>query len=136
MEAAALSLTYSREIASYYRFNTSLSYFYYYDDRLPFSFRMDPRNSDPYSLSLTTLNEFRVADSLYINFEAGMWGINYHYSYFHSGLSLNLQNESGLIGVGLSATFSPSFPKHLVKTFPGYDSRFALHPEIQLQLFF
>lgn len=136
MEALALNLTYSRQFQSYYRFSSTLNYYYYYDERLPFSFRMDPQNSDPYSLSLTTLHEFRLSGSFFVNFEAGIWGFNYQYPYYHTGLTLNLQNESGLIGVGASATVSPSFPSHLVRTFPGYDSRIAVHPEVQIQLFF
>ncbi|MBY0385590.1 hypothetical protein K2X05_10585, partial [bacterium] len=39
MEAVNAKFTYSNQIFSRYRFNTTLSYFYYFDDRAPFSFR-------------------------------------------------------------------------------------------------
>lgn len=136
MEAAALKLTYTRQISDDYRFNATLSYFYYFDDRRPFSFRMDPAKSDPFALNLTSLNEFKIKKNFYINLEGGFWGLNYRYLYYHAGISLNFQNSGGIIGIGASTTFSPTFPKDKAKTFVGYDSRIAVHPEIQLQLFF
>lgn len=136
MEAISSKLTYSQQMSSRYRFNTTLSYFYYFDDRMPFSFRMDPANSDPFTVNLTSLNEIKLSEKLYLNLEGGFWGLNYEYLYYHTGISLGIQNKQGLVAIGVSTTFSPTFPKEQAKQFVSYDSRQSIHPEIQMQLFF
>jgi len=103
---------------------------------MPFSFRMDPANSDSYTINLTSLHEFRLHETLFINYEIGFWGFNYQYPYIHTGLSLNVQKDFWLIGIGASTTFSPSFPERRARYFVGYDSRMSIHPEIELQVFF
>lgn len=136
MEAVSGKITYSNQLRSNYRFNTTLSYFYYFDDRMPFSFRMDPANSDPFTINLTSLNEIKLSERFYLNLEGGFWGLNYEYLYYHAGVSLGIQNKEGLIAIGASTTFSPTFPVEQAKQFVGYDSRRSIHPEIQIQLFF
>ncbi len=136
MEAMNLKSTLSYLIQPFYRLNTTISYFYYINEDMPFSFRMDPANNDKYALNLTTLHEFRMSKNIFINLEAGFWGLNYQYLYYHSGLTLNFQNERLLFSLGASSTFSPSFPVERARTFVGYDSRSSIHPEIQVQTFF
>ena len=136
MEAVNLKVTYSKKIRPFYRFNTTASYFYYLDERMPFSFRMDPANDDPFTINLTTLHEFKLLSETFLNYEVGVWGFNYHYTYFHTGLSLNFQHENWLFGFGASTTFSPSFPSENAKAFAGYNSQASFHPELELQLFF
>lgn len=136
MEALNSKFTYSYQVNNFYRLSSTLSYFYYFDERMPFSFRMDPANSDPFSLNISTLNEFKVDDQVFVNAEAGLWGLNYEFLYYHAGLSVGVQNNQSLVSLGVSTTFSPTFPKERAKRFVGYDSRFSVHPEIQIQLFF
>lgn len=136
MEAVNAKFTYSNQFNNFYRFNTTLSYFYYFDERLPFSFRMDPANNDPFTINLTSLHEFKLNQNLFINLEAGLWGLNYKYLYYHTGASINLQNEILLLGAGVSTTFSPTFPSEEAREFVRYDSRYSIHPEIQMQVFF
>ncbi len=137
MEAANAKLTFSQQVLSGYRLNSTLSYFYFWDDRSPFSFRMDPANPDPFTLNLTTLHEFRIMDSLFLNYEVGLWGMNYQYPYFHTGLSLGMQTFKWLISFGLSTTYSFSFPERRFKSFPaGYTSQASIHPEFEIQYFF
>ncbi len=136
MEAWTIKATYSKLMTPRYRFGTSMSYFYYLDDERPFSFRMDPANNDKYSLALTTLHEIKVANKGYLNLEAGFWGLNYQHPYYHVGLTYAYQTEKWVFGVGASSTFNPDFPKQKVRRFVYYDSRWSLHPEIQIQRFF
>ncbi|MGE4133154.1 MAG: hypothetical protein AB7F86_16045 [Bdellovibrionales bacterium] len=136
MEAWVAKGTWNRLMLPYYRLNLSGSLFYYLNDVRPFSLRMDPQNSDRYAANLTSLHEIRLSQNVYWNVEAGFWGLNYTYPYYHLGTSLNLQNEGGLLGLGISTTFSPSFPAEKAKQFAGYDSTASYHPEIQFQLFF
>ena len=136
MEAVSAKLTYTHQILSSYRLNTTLSYFYYFDDRMPFSFRMDPANDDRYTINLTSLHEFRIFKNVFINIEGGFWGLNYKYLYYHGGASINIQNSHGIFGIGASTTISPTFPDDEIRYFAGYDSRYSVHPEIQIQLLF
>jgi hypothetical protein len=136
MEAWDLKVTYSRVIAPYYKLNWTTSYFYYIDDTRPFSLRMDPVNGDRYSLNSTTLHEIKFSRNVFFNFEAGFFGMNYTYPYLHGGASLGLQNEEFLFSLGVTSTFSPSFPAEKARWFAGYDSRASFHPEIQVQAFF
>jgi hypothetical protein len=137
MEAAKIKLTFSQQVTGFYRFNTTASYFHYWDERSPFSFRMDPANSDDYALNLTTLNEFRLTENFFVNYELGLWGVNYTYPYLHTGLSLGLQSFSFLLSLGASTTYSFSFPEEALLNFPaGYTSRSSLHPEFEIQYFF
>jgi hypothetical protein len=138
MEAWDGKLTYSRQMASFYRMNITASYYYYIDDERPFSLRMDPQNGDRYAVNLTSLHELRVNKSFFVNLEGGFWGMNYQYPYIHLGATLNLQPEKShfLAGAGISSTFSPSFPEEKAIRFAGYDSRGAIHPEIQVQFYF
>jgi hypothetical protein len=136
MEAWDAKFTYSLLVEKYYRFSMTGSFYYYIDDERPFSLRMDPENLDPYALTITTLHEIRLSKGVFINLEGGMWGINYQYPYIHSGCSLDLQYEHFLLGMGASSTYSPSFPEDKAKMFKGYDSRLAVHPEVQIQLVF
>jgi hypothetical protein len=135
MEATAVKVTLSHLVTESYRMNFTLSHFYYFNEEMPFSFRMDPANSDPYAVNLTSLHELRVSQHFFINLEAGFWGLNYQYPYYHAGLTLNLQSEYILFSVGASTTFSPSFPAERARRFAGYDSRSSLHPELQIQIF-
>jgi len=136
MEAASTKLSYTRLLRPSYRFSFSLSYFYYWDDRRPFSLRMDPQNNDKYSLSLTTLHEIQINKKKYINLEAGFWGLNYHFVYYHIGASYSYQTENWLWSLGASSTLNPSFPKNREREFNFYNSSIAIHPEIQIQYFF
>ncbi len=136
MEAFSVKATLSERVKDYYRFHSTLSYFYYFDDRLPFSFRMDPANGDRFTFNLTTLHELRLNPFCFFNYELGIWGANYQYPYIHTGLSLNLQKYRWLFGFGVSTTFSPSFPENLKQVFVGYDSRASIHPEFEIQYFF
>jgi hypothetical protein len=136
MEAWAFKGTYSQLLTAKYRFSTSLSYFYYTDDERPFSFRMDPANNDKYSLALTTLHEMKVARRGYLNVEVGFWGLNYQHPYYHAGLTYNHQTENWVFAIGASSTFNPDFPRQKIRKFVYYDSRWSLHPEIQIQRFF
>lgn len=136
MEAWDAKVTYSALVTRDYRMSVTGSFYYYIDDERPFSLRMDPENLDPYALTLTTLHEFRLSREFYINLEAGVWGLNYQYPYIHSGFSFDYQYKSLLLGLGASSTWSPSFPVEKAKIFADYDSRLAVHPEVQVQLFF
>lgn len=136
MEAYDLKWTYTRQVVDDYRLNFQTSYYYYIDDTRPFSLRMDPQNSDRYALNMTTLHEFKINRNAYFNVELGLWGMNYTYPYYHVGGSLDLQNDKFLFGIGMSSTFSPSFPKEKAKWFAGYDSTASFHPELQVQAFF
>ncbi len=136
MEAINMKATYTKKILDWYRANSTLSYFYYIEELMPFSFRMDPANPDPYTINLTSLHEFRLHETLFINYEFGFWGFNYQYPYIHTGLSINVQKDFWLLGIGASTTFSPSFPEKRARYFVGYDSRMSIHPEIELQVFF
>lgn len=136
MEASSLKLTYSKLLFPSYRFNLTASYFYYFDEDRPFSLRMDPQNSDPFSVSITSLHEFKVANDFFISAELGSWGLNYHYPYYHVGLSLNMQRKHIYLGIGASATFNFNIPDDKLKKFAGYDSQWSIHPELQAQLFF
>ncbi len=135
MEALALKATYSQLFGSY-RSSATLAYFHYIDDERPFSFRMDPANSDKYAVSITSLHEFKVGLRRYLSFEAGFWGLNYQHPYYHTGLTYNYQTENWVFSFGASSTFNPNFPKEKVRKFVYYDSRWSLHPEIQIQRFF
>lgn len=136
MEAWSLKTTYTHLIHKTYRANVTLGYFYYADDTRPFSFRMDPANDDKYSLSLTSLHEFKISKKRFINLEAGFWGLNYQHPYYHAGLSYGYQTRRWLISLGASSTFNPDFPNEKVRKFAYYDSRFSIHPELQIQRFF
>lgn len=136
MEAAVLKLSVSEMLGNWYRASVTGGYYYYFDDERPFSLRMDPQNNDPYAISLTTLNEFRMSETNYLNIEAGFWGLNYTYPYYHLGLSYSYQGDSYLLGLGLSHTFSPQFPREKSRAFAGYESGSSTHPEVQIQAFF
>lgn len=136
MEALTFKSTFTQLFTKNYRLSTSLSYFYYLDDERPFSFRMDPANNDKYALALTSLHEFKISNKSYITAEAGFWGLNYQHPYYHAGLSCNYQTDNWVFSLGASSTFNPEFPKHKVRKFVYYDSRWSLHPEIQIQRFF
>lgn len=137
MEAWDIKFTYNNLLKPWYRMNISTSFYYYINDERPFSLRMDPgRAGEPYALNLTSLHEFRLMEGLFVNFEGGFWGLNYAYPYYHVGTTLNMQSESFLFGLGVSTTFSPSFPKEKAKTFAGYESPQSIHPELQVQAFF
>lgn len=136
MEAWDAKATYSYLVSRSYRVSVTGSFYYYIDDERPFSLRMDPENLDPYALTLTSLHEFRLSRGIYLNLEGGMWGLNYQYPYIHSGCSIDFQYKSFLLGLGASSTWSPGFPADKAKMFANYDSRLAVHPEIQMQLFF
>jgi hypothetical protein len=136
MEAWTSNLTYNRQLLPWYRANLSAGFNYYIDDERPFSLRMDPSNADPYAANLTSLHEIRLRRGIYLNLEAGSFGLNYTYPYYHLGATVNLQNDTLLVGLGLSTTFSPSFPAEKAKVFAGYDSRASVHPEVQVQAFF
>lgn len=136
MEAWSIKTTYSKLINAFYRFNTTFSYFYYLDDTRPFSFRMDPANNDKYALSLTTLHELKVSQNGYINLEAGFWGLNYQHPYYHAGITYNYQMSRWTLSAGFSSTFNFDFPKEKIRKFVYYDSRYSVHPELQIQTFF
>jgi hypothetical protein len=136
MEAWDAKATYNYQFTNFYRFNFTGSFYYYIDDERPFSLRMDPENLDAYALNVTTLHEFRLMKNVYLNLESGLWGINYEYPYIHSGFSIDLQYEHFLLGLGASSTWSPGLPEYKAKMFAGYDSRLAVHPEVQVQLIF
>ncbi len=136
MEAMAGRVTYNKIIYEWYRLNVSTGYFHYFNDDRPFSFRMDPQNSDRYAISLTSLHELRLRESLFFQLEGGFWGLNYHTPYYHAGTSLALQTSRFLFQFGLSSTFAPSFPKARARKFASYDSRMSIHPEFQIQMFF
>jgi hypothetical protein len=136
MEAWSFKFTYNKLVLPYYRFNSTISYFYYIDARRPFSLRMDPQNNDKYALNLSTLHEFRLKPNKFLNAEIGLWGLNYEYLYYHTGLSYSYQRGNWLWNGGLTSTFSPSFPHEKERRFNYYKSRLAVHPEIQIQYFF
>ena len=136
MEAWNVKWTYTKLMTDFYRLNVATSYYYYIDDTRPFSLRMDPQNGDRYALNLTTLHELKLNENVYFNFEFGFWGMNYVYPYLHMGGTLNLQNDNMLFGIGMSSTFSPSFPQEKARWFAGYDSTASIHPELQIQAFF
>jgi hypothetical protein len=136
MEAWTAKLTASEDMSEIYRLSITASYFYYINDERPFSLRMDPQNSDRYSVNLTSLHEIKFSDIFYISGECGFWGINYTYPYVHSGLTFGIQGKNWLIALGASTTFSPQFPREKRKNFAGYASTLSIHPEFQVQLFF
>lgn len=136
MEAWDVKLALSQIIVPGYRLNLNASYYHYIDDARPFSLRMDPVNRDRYALNFTTLHEIRLHEKIYLNLEAGFWGLNYLYTYLHAGATLNVHLPSALLGFGLSTTWSPGFPADQAVGFAGYDSRRSIHPEIQMQMYF
>lgn len=136
MEAWSFKFTYTKLVVPFYRFNTTLSYFYYIDARRPFSLHMDPQNNDKYALNLTTLHEFRLKQNQFLHAELGLWGLNYKYLYYHTGLSYSYQRGNWLWNGGLTTTFSPTLPQEKERHFNYYKSRLAIHPELQLQYFF
>lgn len=136
MEAWSVKTTYTQLMHKNYRLNATLGYFHYIDDTRPFSFRMDPANNDKYALSLTSLHEFKISKKKFINLEAGFWGLNYQHPYYHIGLTYGYQTQRWLFSAGASSTFHPDFPNEKVRKFAYYDSRFSIHPEIQIQRFF
>ena len=97
---------------------------------------MDPQDSDPFAVSITSLHEFRVANNFFISAELGSWGLNYHYPYYHAGLSFNMQRKHIYLGIGASSTFNFHIPDNKLKKYVGYDSQWSIHPELQAQLFF
>lgn len=99
---------------------------------------MDPQNSDAYAANLTTLHELKLQEGVFVAFELGAWGANYVYPYVHSGATIEFQSPSKniFVGLGVTSTFSPSFPARKARRFAGYDSRASYHPEIQVQAFF
>ncbi|MBY0385080.1 hypothetical protein K2X05_07965 [bacterium] len=136
MEAWSVKTTYSQFITDFYRASSTLTYFYYLDSTRPFSFRMDPANKDKFAISLTTLHEFKVSQNGYLNLEAGFWGLNYQHPYYHAGLTYNYQLTRWTLSAGFSSTFNFDFPKEKVRKFVYYDSRYSIHPELQIQTFF
>jgi hypothetical protein len=137
MEAWAAKIGLSRQMTSRYRLNVTGSYYKYIDDTKPFSLRMDPMNKDDYALALTTLHEFRLNQQTFLNVEAGQWGLNYKYRYWHLGSSISYHsnNKRLLASLGLSTTFNSDIPENQEKIFCGYTSRASVHPEIQFQYF-
>lgn len=136
MEAHALKATATVQWTLSYRGSFSFSFFKYIDDDRPFSLRMDPQNSDDYAASLTSLHEFLIHEKFQINTEFGFWGMNYTYPYLHGGFSLQFIEKSFVLGMGMSATYSPTLPESKVRPFgPGYTNRVSYHPEVQIQLF-
>tara|TARA_Y100001935_G_scaffold255609_1_gene269940 strand:- start:5510 stop:6280 length:771 start_codon:yes stop_codon:yes gene_type:complete len=138
MEASSAKATFSIE-SPLYRFNLSTSVYSYFDDTRPFSLRMEPYNSDTYSLNLSTLHEFALRKNLFLNFEIGSLGLNYHYPYLHLGTSVAYQFEKLFVGLGASVTTAPQIPPERSQFYGSVDQTWKnsqVHPEIQLQYFF
>lgn len=121
--------------------------------RVPFSLkRWSFNQTEPAGqLSFTTLQEVATTAKTRINIEFGVIGLNYHYPNYHFGASTAYRFTDGYIQFGLSATgyianitksaynqvyseFSNANASYDFQTV--YKNSVAVHPEVQLQLFF
>jgi hypothetical protein len=131
--------TMKHEINSSYSLYTTVNYMYFWDETLPFSLRREPGNNQPYQFTVTTLHQIHWTDSMGMQFELGILGVNYNRPMVHNGYSFYKRWESVLLQVGISMTGSDNnFDRLYSDTGPrgtaGYD--YSVHPELQLQYFF
>jgi hypothetical protein len=134
----------SHRFSENYTLHTVGGYQYFWNDERPFSLRLKPGNSDRFTLSLSTLHEFRLIDHLGFFFEAGLLGLNYNKPYLHLGVSSFVYWDWGLIQLGISQ--SSSLGKMPDEKYPGLDQNAhgtifsgvdtVIHPEIQIQFYF
>lgn len=153
MEAAGAWALYRTQIGRSHRLHLSLNYFHFMNSRVPFSLkRWSFNEKEPQGQwSLTTLQEIVTTLHTRVCLEFGVLGLNYHYPNYHFGASTAYRFDGGYIQFGLSATgyfsnMTKSAYNHVYNEwsannakmdFPSvYKNSVAIHPEIQLQLFF
>ncbi|MBX3016731.1 MAG: hypothetical protein KF767_02490 [Bdellovibrionaceae bacterium] len=153
MEAGSLWLNYRSRVSRFHRIHWSLNYMHFMNMDVPFSLkRWSFNDSEPQGqLSFTTLQEIATTPHTRVALEFGAIGLNYRYPNYHFGASTAYRFEGGYIQFGLSATgyftnitrsaYNQVYNEYMKKDpkldFTAvYKNSVAVHPEIQLQLFF
>lgn len=153
MEATSLWLNYRTRISRVHRVHWSLNYMHFSDYTVPFSLKrwsfseVEPRGQ----VSFTTLQEIATTPNTRVQLELGVIGLNYHYANYHFGASTAYRFEGGYVQFGFSATgylanITKSAYNQVYNEYQQngatldftsvYKNSVAVHPEIQLQLFF
>lgn len=153
MDATSLWLQYRTRVSRFHRVHWSLNYMHFQNYQVPFSLKrwsfnpVEPQGQ----LSFTTLQEVATTPNTRVSLELGVIGLNYHYPNYHFGASTAFRFDGGYVQFGLSATgYFANISKSaynqvytdLINTSARldfasvYQNSVAVHPEIQLQLFF
>lgn len=153
MEAYSVWLNYRTRVSRFHRVHWSLNYMHFSDFKVPFSLkRWSFNETEPQGqLSFTTLQEIATTPSTRVSLEFGVIGLNYHYPNYHFGASTAWRFEGGYLQFGLSATgyftnMTKSAYNQVYNDYKQsgasldftsvYKNSVAVHPEVQLQLFF
>lgn len=153
MEAGSLWLNYRTRVSRFHRIHWSLNYMHFMNMDVPFSLkRWSFNDTEPQGqLSFTSLQEIATTPSTRVALEFGVIGLNYRYANYHFGASTAYRFEGGYIQFGLSATgyftnitksaYNQVYNEYMrtnrsLDFSAVYKNSVAVHPEIQLQLFF
>lgn len=138
MENFILWGAYSNDVKPFYTVHLNVNYMYYFAEYFPHSLRMEPYNDDPYSLSISALNEIKLHENVGLAFETAIHGLNYYAHYYHFAGSIRAQNNHLVINFGASVTtLSREVPEERVKKYSyGQLHSMAIHPEVSIQAFF
>lgn len=130
-----------------YEISLNLNYMHFFNETIPFSFRREPGNNQPYQYSLSTLHRLTWTSHWGGLLEFGLLGINYKYPQVHSGFGAYYQNEKYLVQLGASMTARPYNVERFFSRDRGIQASdsldrneenyydYSLHPEIQFQYF-
>jgi len=153
MDASSLWLNYRTRVSRFHRVHWSLNYMHFTNYQVPFSLkRWSFYQTEPQGqLSFTTLQEVATTPFTRVSLEMGIIGLNYHYPNYHFGASTAFRFEGGYLQFGLSATgyftnITRSAYNQVYNEYKQsaaaldftsvYKNSVAVHPEVQLQLFF
>jgi hypothetical protein len=144
MTAFLYWLTWSKKMTTFYNLNISLNTMYFWDEKIPFSLRREPYNTEVYQFSLSTLHQLSVTEKIMAQFELGVLGLNYRLPYFQLGSSFVYLEKNYSIQVGASVSLMPPYETPYIPI--GNTNRIgltgenldtlSLHPEVQLQYWF
>lgn len=153
MEAGSLWLNYRTRVSRFHRIHWSLNYMHFANYQVPFSLKRWSFNEvEPQGqASFTTLQEIATTPNTRVCLEFGVLGLNYHYPNYHFGASTAYRFEGGYLQFGLSATgyftnitrsaYNQVYNEYVregtkLEFGAVYKNSVAVHPEVQLQLFF
>lgn len=153
MEAGSLWLNYRTRVSRFHRVHWSLNYMHFANYQVPFSLkRWSFNETEPQGqLSFTSLQEIATTPHTRVALEFGVIGLNYHYPNYHFGASTAYRFEGGYLQFGLSATgyftnmtrsaYNQVYNEYVredrkLDFTAVYKNSVAIHPEVQLQLFF
>lgn len=98
--------TYGGTVLSFLKSYLSVGYQYFWNDKRAYSIRAVPQKKDPTTLSISTLQVFKVHEGLSLLLEAGQLGMNYRVPFWHYGASVNVGNATWFLQFGFTVSKS------------------------------